>query len=369
VIVSGELDLDGLAVRSGQLTVRIPRADPLPIMFEGVTIADASGRLNIVAKGVPGSGDELAGLNVEVDVPRFHVTLPEQSPHDVQELDTDPTIVIGAHRGREEFRPIPLPVESDGKGEPELTAAKPLPVRVEIRLGDDVWIRRGTELEVKLVGSAVAQQRGSLSVHGELRLARGEINVQGRVFEIERGVITFVEEGDPANPTVIATAGYTAPEGTRVYAEFVGPVKTGKLSLRSEPPLRDDQILSLLLFGSPDGNFGTSTGGDPASTAALAAGGSVVTRGLNQELRKLTSLDIQTRIGEREGEPQPEVAVQISPRLTAELGYTVQAPNPGRSQDRTHVTLDLRLLRNWSLSTTIGDAGSFLLDLLWRHRY
>jgi hypothetical protein len=95
----------------------------------------------------------------------------------------------------------------------------------------------------------------------------------------------------------------------------------------------------------------------------------VVTRGLNQELRKLTSLDIQTRIGEREGEPQPEVAVQISPRLTAELGYTVQTPTPGRSQDRTHVTLDLRLLRNWSLSTTIGDAGSFLLDLLWRHRY
>ena len=52
------------------------------------------------------------------------------------------------------------------------------------------------------------------------------------------GVITFAEERPPSNPTVVATARYTAPEGTEVYAEFVGPVETGTLSLRSEPPLR-----------------------------------------------------------------------------------------------------------------------------------
>ena len=372
LIVSGELDLDGLAVRSGQLTVRIPKADPLPIMLEGVTIADAWGRLNIVATGQTGAGEKLVGLNVEVSVPRFHVTLPEQSPHDVQELDADSTIVMGAHRGPEGFIPF-LPVESAGEPEPRTTQVEPFPVRVEIKLGGDVWIERGTQLEVKLAGNAVAQLQGGLSIQGELRLSRGEINVQGRVFEIERGVITFLEQGIPSNPTVVATAGYTAPEGTRVYADFVGPVKTGKLSLRSEPPLREDQILSLLLFGSEEGSFGSSTGGDPASSAAssaaFAAGGGVVTRGLNQELKKLTSIDIQTRIGEREGEPQPEVAVQISPRLTAELGYTIHAPETGRSLDRTQVTLDLRLLRNWSLSTTIGDAGSVLLDLLWRYRY
>jgi autotransporter translocation and assembly factor TamB len=160
-----------------------------------------------------------------------------------------------------------------------------------------------------------------------------------------------------------------------VYAEFVGPVETGKLTLRSEPPLRDDQILSLLLFGSSDGSFGAS-GGDGAADpwgsvedTALVAGGNVVARGLNLELRRLTTLDIQTRIGPREGQPQPEVAVQLSPRVTAELAYRLEAPTPGRAPDRTYLTLDLRLFRNWSLSTTIGDAGSFVLDLLWRHRY
>jgi hypothetical protein len=42
---------------------------------------------------------------------------------------------------------------------------------------------------------------------------------------------------------------------------------------------------------------------------------------------------------------------------------------PGRAPDHTYLTLDLRLFRNASLSTTIGDAGSFVLDLLWRYCY
>ena len=74
-------------------------------------------------------------------------------------------------------------------------------------------------------------------------------------------------------------------------------------------------------------------------------------------------------IVDSEGRPQPEVAVQLTPRLTAELAYRIEAPMPGRAPDRTYLTLDLRLFRNWSLSTTIGDAGSFVIDLLWRYRY
>jgi translocation and assembly module TamB len=194
------------------------------------------------------------------------------------------------------------------------------------------------------------------------------IDVQGREFQLERGALTFLEDEPPNNPTLVARAVYEAPEGTRVYAEFLGPVKTGNLTLRSEPPLRNDQILSLLLFGSPEGSFGASTGGS-MSGSALAAGGSVLTQGLNAELRRFTLLDIQTKIGERAGAPQPEVLVQVTPRLSAELAYLVETPDPGQPPDRTQLSLDLRLFKNWSLSTTIGDAGTLIVDLLWRYRY
>jgi translocation and assembly module TamB len=285
----------------------------------------------------------------------------------VQELGADPTIVTGTYLEPGRFLVLPIPAVKDEEVETEASA--PLLVNMEIQLGDDVWVERGTQLQVKLAGGIGLALEEQLSAAGQLTLARGKLDVRGRIFEIERGVVTFTEERGPSNPTVVATARYTAPEGTEVYAEFVGPVKTGKLSLRAEPPLRDDQILSLLLFGTPDGNLGASSGDNAVSGAALAAGGSVVTQGLNQELRRFTALDIQTRIGEREGQPQPEVVVQVSPRLSAELAYSVANANPGRLQDRTYLTLDLRLFRNWALSTTIGDAGSLLVDLFWRYRY
>jgi translocation and assembly module TamB len=364
VHAQGQAQLDGFALAASSLVAQIPRNDPLPIMLGGVTVMDAWGRFEIQARSVAAPALPRS-LEVTVAVPRLHMKLPEQLPRDVQQLEPEPSITQGTYLETGRFTALPLLKEAATEDR-----AEPLALRIAVELGDDIWIERGTQLEVKLVGSVELEEQHELHATGELRLSRGTINVQGRIFEIERGVITFVEATDPTNPTVVATARYLAPEGTNVYAEFVGPVKTGKLTLRSEPPLRDDQILSLLLFGTPNGNFGASSGSDnPLSGAAIAAGGSVVTRGLNQELSRLTSLDIQTRIGENQGEPQPEVVVQVTPRLTAELAYTMRTPNPGGAQDRTYLTLDLRLLRNWSLSTTIGDAGSLLLDLLWRHRY
>ena len=43
-----------------------------------------------------------------------------------------------------------------------------------------------------------------------------------------------------------------SPDGTRGYADFVGPLRTGKLVLRSEPPLADTKIVALILFGAAD---------------------------------------------------------------------------------------------------------------------
>ncbi|MEO8178757.1 MAG: translocation/assembly module TamB domain-containing protein [Deltaproteobacteria bacterium] len=365
----GRAELDGLMLRTAQLTGEIPRGDPLPFMFEGVTVAEASGRFNVNAQLEPQAAVGPRRWEVDVALPRFNVSLPEQAPHDVQKVEDDPTITTGIHLGSDRFLTLPIPpYEGEERSESDAPARV---LNIEIQLGDEVWVKRGAQLEVKLIGNIVLQLKEELSARGEVRIARGTIDVHGRIFEIQRGVITFVEERAPSNPTVVATARYTAPEGTEVYAEFVGPVETGTLSLRSEPPLRDDQILSLLLFGTPDGNFGASTGegGNVVGGAALAAGGTVVTQGLNQELRRFTALDIQTRIGENDGQPQPEVVVQISPRLTAELAYAMGTANPARARDRTYLTLDLRLFRNWSLSTTIGDAGSLVLELLWRYRY
>src|SRR5207247_1007536 len=149
-----------------------------------------------------------------------------------------------------------------------------------------------TDLRVRLGGQPKVEAGEGTAVTGQIQLRSGFLYVQGKKFEIESGTITFTNE--PDNPDVVVTAGWTAPEGTRIYADFVGPLKSGKVTLRSEPAHTKSEILSLILFGSTDGG-GAGSSASPASTAVGVAGG-VATEGLNRALDDLTGLDITTRI-------------------------------------------------------------------------
>jgi autotransporter translocation and assembly factor TamB len=69
------------------------------------------------------------------------------------------------------------------------------------------------------------------------------------------------------------------------------------------------------------------------------------------------------------GDARPELVVQLTPRIALEVSYAVAQPPPGQPPDRTFLTIDLRLLRRWSLSTSMGDRGASTADLIWRHNY
>jgi hypothetical protein len=86
-------------------------------------------------------------------------------------------------------------------------------------------------------------------------------------------------------------------------------------------------------------------------------------------LASVTPLDITTRVTSDAQSPTPEVAVRLSPRVTAQVSYRTRAPTITEKQDRVLVTLDWRFRRNWSIATTIGDQGGSVLDLIWKYRY
>jgi translocation and assembly module TamB len=209
---------------------------------------------------------------------------------------------------------------------------------------------------------------------GQIRVVTGILEVEGKRFQIERGLITFV--GDPSNPEVVVTAGWTAPEGTRVYADFVGPLQTGKVTLRAEPVRTRSEILSLILFGTTDGQAvpvnSSQQGSDSSgagSSAALGLGGGIATQGLNRALDDLTGLDVTTRIDTTDGSnPRPEVEVQIAQDIALSIAHVLGAPSL-QNPDRNLLMLDWRFLRNWSLETTFGDRGSVVMDAVWQYRY
>ncbi len=148
-------------------------------------------------------------------------------------------------------------------------------------------------------------------------------------------------------------------------------MRDGKLTLRSEPPLTSDRIVSLLLFGTPDGSFGAGgahgSAGDSTATALGLAGGTAA-KGLNRALAVLP-LDVSAGLDTSTGTARPELDVQLTPRVTARMTRAIGEPTFGQSPDRAFLTLELRLRNSWALSAVVGDRGASALDLLWRRRY
>ncbi len=348
--------MTGLSLYAADARIRIDHREQIPVTTEGVTLGEAWGDADLSLRTLP----EKNTKRVTVKVPRFHLELTEVERSHLQPMDDAEHVRIGVQLEHGKFRRLPLqPLEEAPEGGSRLL--------LDIDFGDDVWVRQGSTLRVKLQGRLSLDVQEKATASGAIKLSRGVIDVQGKRFEVERGIVSF--QDDPANPLVVATARWDSPEGYRVYADYSGRVKNGKLTLRSEPPLSQDEILSLLLFGAPDGSFGSGSGESNQAALAVGVAGGAATKGLNRALGDLTTLDVSTRIDTSYGDPRPEIVVQLTRRLSAELSYAVGEPAPGQSLDRTFLTLDLRLGSRWSLATTFGDRGASMLDLLWRYRY
>jgi translocation and assembly module TamB len=201
-------------------------------------------------------------------------------------------------------------------------------------------------------------------------LKSGILEVQGKRFTIEKGTVTFVGD-DPSNPQIVVTASWGAPDGTLIYADFVGPLKTGKVTLRSEPSRPRNEILALILFGSADGMNGNSSGNksDPASQA-VGTGGGVASQGLNSAVQDLTGMDkAQFRVDTSTNNPRPELEYQISKSIAVGVAYVMGIPPPDQP-DTIFAKADWRFRRNWSLQTMLGTQyGTTIVDAVWQKRY
>jgi translocation and assembly module TamB len=356
--------LDGMRLVAAHAHVKIPKREPLPIVIEGEPLAEAWGNIALNVRADPQGATEIT-----VEVPSAGIRLPDKSSHDLQSLGRPEAIRVGIQRTPKEFVVLAL---SDA-GKRRETPSEVTQVKLELR---NVEVRRSTTLRAVLEGKLDIESAGETSIRGQITLRSGILEVQGKRFEIERGLISFV--GDPSNPEVVVTAGWTAPEGTRVYADFIGPLKTGKVTLRAEPPHSQSEILSLILFGTTDGQAvpvsssqqQSSDSGSGVASGAVGIGGSIATQGLNRALDDLTGLDITTRIDTTDSSnPRPEVELQIAQDISLSIAHVLGMSSAETNLDRNFLILDWRFTRNWSLETTFGDKGSTIVDAVWQRRY
>jgi autotransporter translocation and assembly factor TamB len=362
VTANAQASLRGTNVESAKAHAQIAKSEKLPVTLEGVALGDAWGKIDVNYRHSEAAND------IRIDVPEFTIQMPEGGFGNVQGLDPDEHIRIGVYRSDKTFAAIPMQPLNSAKSE-EPPREPPTPTKLHVHLGDNVWVQRATQANVQLAGDLDIASGEQTQISGKIELRGGRLDVNGKTFNIENGTVTF-EGDDPSNPTIIASARWDAPEGTAVFAEYAGTVKAGKLTLRSEPPLTQPEIVSLLLFGSPEGSLGQSNGGGGGAAAtAVGVAGDTAVRGFNRVMSDFTHLDVSARIDTSTGSARPEIVVQVTPRLTTRVARAIGDPPPGESPDRTFLTLELRLQRSWAISAVIGDRGASILDLLWRKRY
>ena len=370
---TGEAHLDDLAFVDAKGEVKVDKQAPVPLTLEGVSFGNAWGTLDVAARR-----DAAAPRRIDVDlaVRELETEVPTSSTRDVQPLDADARIRVGRTDASGAFVAI-----SDASDRAVAPAA--LAWRIGLDLGDGrTRLRRGTMVDVALSGTPVVVLDGKAQVTGVVRLVSGRIDIFGKRFEIDSGLIRF-EDGVPVSSAdASVTAHWDAPDATRIYADWVGPQSTGKLTLRAEPQRTEQEILGLLVFGATESDFAgaSATPGGSGATSAAGLGGSVATLGLNEALAGVSrDLEISTRVDTSVAQnPRPEVAVAVSRNVSATLGYATGVPVPGQNPDRVLLDIDWRFLTRrdargnpsvWSLSTIVGDQGSTVLDLVWQHRY
>ncbi|MBV9946766.1 MAG: translocation/assembly module TamB domain-containing protein, partial [Myxococcales bacterium] len=364
---SGAAELQGLALVAAGAAFTVDRSDALPLDVQGAPVGDVYGQFEL--RLVPASATRPFTL-LDLSVPALHLKMPETSTRALQELgEAPPEEHVGVFTAPGRFTRLPMSgAERRPPATPEDTRSG---IRVAVHLGRDVDLSRGTDLRVSLEGDVTATLQQKTTLEGQLRLRSGKLDVQGKSFEIESGTITFT--GDPTNPLVKVTASWTAADGTKVFADYLGPLKTGKVTLRSEPPRPQNEILALIVFGTADGSQATpytSTAAPPsAATQAGTTVGGFAAQGLNQGIAKLTGLDLTAKVDTSQGNPKPEVALQIAKSISLQIAFVLGQPPPGTNQDTTYATIDWRFFRNWSLQTTFGNLGSSIADIVWQRRY
>jgi translocation and assembly module TamB len=374
--------MKGLRFESVDIVAVVPSKDGVPLSAEGATFAQATGEVRLSAK-MPADKRAIA---VSVTVPRAKVTVPSRGTQNLQSLEPDKTIDVGVRKADGTLEaPALRPGEAKRAREATAKADKAaaagaidgidgvapdddLAARFTVNLGDDVELE-GRGVRIYLTGRTIVDLGNEVAVTGQIALRQGgTIDVQGRKFVVDRGTVTFVQGDDPADPIVIAAAYWDAPDRTRVWVEFNGPLKTGKLTLRSEPPFSKNEILSILLFGRADPNQGRAGDARPSDAQqATDVGSGIASTGLNQALGDLDADFDLEQDKTSANRTRTKLGYRLRRNLKVQLGYASGFSQ--REPDTTYLFLEWQFVPKWSLIGTRGDRGTSILDVLFQHRY
>lgn len=225
----------------------------------------------------------------------------------------------------------------------------------------NLWIKH-SEASLELRGDVQVRKRAgrTITLEGDIEAERGWARIQGRRFTLVDGQLDFAGQ-TPIDPFVDVLARYKVPSHT-INARLEGRVSSPSLTLSSDPPLEQADILAVLLFGRPISELSEGeqvSVGQRATSLAAAYGMTAAGRSLANALGlEAAGIHIEELSQERAA-----VGTYIGQKTFVSLS---QQFGVEQSQE---LRIEYEFWPDWSIVTSANSNGTNSLDLFWKIRY
>lgn len=205
------------------------------------------------------------------------------------------------------------------------------------------------------------QSGGKLTVTGDVNGVRGWYSFKGRRFQIEKAHLTFTG-GNELDPSLNIVGRHRAFQ-YRIEFAVEGYASKPTLALRSDPPLDQADILSVLLFGKPVKALSEGEQVSLQRQAVLATAdffAADLKRSLADRLG-LDTLDVDVGDGLSAGQ------IGAGKYITDDVFVSTKQQIGG--ERRQEYSIEYNITPEWQIKSSTDPEGRSAIDLFWRKQY
>lgn len=224
-------------------------------------------------------------------------------------------------------------------------------------------IVKGKEWSSEWKGSAkMTGTADNILLQGACHIVKGEYRLNGQLFDIREGTITFA--GEPAKKTSIYIIASKDLNAIRADLILKGPIGHPALSFQSNPPLPQREIVSWILFNRGASDI-TDFQGTQLNESITDLGMAGSKPDLLTQIRNQIGID-RLDINRKENGTSNEVSLQVGKYLTHGIFVSI---NKSITAEANSLAVEADLLKNVKMQAEVSDNAEGLLLLKWKRDY
>ncbi|MFO8082918.1 MAG: translocation/assembly module TamB domain-containing protein [Desulfobacterales bacterium] len=250
------------------------------------------------------------------------------------------------------------------KPETTVSMLKNLNLDISVKRRNPFWVdnnlaRLDINPDIRITGTAHEP-----IIEGRTTIESGTIRYQRKTFTVEKGIIDFVNpyELDP----IVDIESSVKIRKWLITMTISGTPDNLTLSLKSDPPEEDGDILSLLVLGRTTRELIRSEGGSSRSSEQMVA--ELVADTFGEQIKEITGLDyldVETENDEQFDDESEGVKVTVGKKLSERL--TVKYSVDSRTGEMIQRAIsEYKLLENIIISSFQNTSGVFGGELQYR---